>query len=118
MYGGMDASISGVDNETGPTIGGKGGAIVPTPLPNIAQWDIFSNTITAGRMRAYGSSYARSNPNIAGTRMLKTARLADSIPLNYNQLNQLRRIGGPATDPDVLGERYIGLQLNHLAQRP
>lgn len=92
------------------------GAVMDWAL-RTGQYDIFdvSRKIATGRVPGTAPSYQK--PQKVGSVRFTLPRSAETIPLSYEALNNQRALGGPASEVDRNGMRYIDSQLEYLGQR-
>jgi hypothetical protein len=80
-------------------------------------WDVFNETREVAGGRAPGTPPSRIAPQPVGHVNGVFPRVHETIPLLYEEIHNLRRIGGNPQDIDVAGESYIVGQEEILAQR-
>ena len=78
-------------------------------------WDIFNETREVAGGRAPGTGPARVAPQPVGNVQGQFPRVHDSIPLLYEQIHNLRKIGSLETDN--AGKTYIAGQLQRQKQK-
>lgn len=96
---------------------GLRGAAVTDAFPiRRGSYDIFDSTrrVAGGRMPETSHAIVKKNP--VGSVNVTIPRTADSMYVSAEYLDNLRRIGGPAGQNDVLGEDYILRQIGTLGQ--
>jgi hypothetical protein len=94
-----------------------GGANVNTVRGRVYTYDIYDNVRTVSNARSPSSPAGTIAANPVGNNTVTLGTFKEKLPLDYNQLLQIRRIGEGASDIDVMGARYIDLQVMTLKQR-
>lgn len=80
-------------------------------------YDIFDNVRTLANARLPGAPSGTVAANPVGNNTVGLARFAEKLPLDYNQLSQIRVLGKGASDKDRAGASYINAQVRFLRQR-
>lgn len=80
-------------------------------------YDLFDHTRRVATGRAPGQAASRRAPQRVGHVQGVFPRAAETISLLDEDLLNLRRLGGPTTDLDPMGENYVTRQEAYLAQR-
>lgn len=94
-----------------------GGSRVDQTPQRKSHYDIFDDTRTVGLSRAPGVQSATVRRKAAGHVSYTIPRLAEHLPLTYEELHNQRTIGGSNADIDSSGQSYIRRQARYLAQR-
>ncbi len=80
-------------------------------------YDIFDNTRRVATARVPGQTSSMLAPQKVGTVNFTIPRSAETIPLTHESIHNFRPIGGPTSDIDRGGLRYITAQETIMAQR-
>jgi hypothetical protein len=94
-----------------------GGPNVSTVKGRVYTYDIYDNVRTVSNARSPHSPAGTIAANPVGNNTVTLGTFKEKLPLDYNQLLQIRRIGEGASDLDVMGAKYIELQVATLKQR-
>lgn len=96
----------------------------PNPTGNSRDWplrtgqyDIFNVTRRIGTASIPGTAPTRIEPQKVGEVQFTIPRLDQEIELKYEDLNNRRVLGGPASEIDRNGLRYINNQVEYMAQQ-
>jgi len=96
----------GVDGGNTVQIGGKS-----------FSWDTFNKTRQIATGRPGGTGPARITPTVVGNVSARAYRAFEAMPLLYERIYRNRPIGGPLTEIDTNGVRYVTAQTQRLGQR-
>lgn len=91
-----------------------GGPNVQRISGRVYTYDIFDNVRAVAMARLPGAPAATRQPNPVGNVTVTLARSAEKIPLDYNQVAQIRQIGQNAGVLDQAGMQYIERQGGYL----
>ena len=80
-------------------------------------YDVFNHTRTIAKGRAPMTPAARVSPQVVGHVSGVFPRSYEVLPLYYERIFNGRPLGGPYSEVDPMGERYVTAQTEHLAQR-
>jgi hypothetical protein len=80
-------------------------------------YDIYDNVRDVARGRMPGSASGSISLNPVGNVSITLAKSAEKVILDYNKLLQIRTLGANAGTRDVMGRRYVDMQLKTLRQR-
>jgi hypothetical protein len=94
----------------------KGGSNVQQTPGRRGSYDIFNDHRNIPPMRYPGAAAATLAPQPVGNVPFMVPRIAFKIPLSMELLNNLRPIGGPASQVDTMGETYIVEQTRKAAE--
>lgn len=94
-----------------------GNAVRPAGGGRTGTYDIFNNTRTVAPASIPGSPAPRVTREKVGRVVYTIPRAHAKLFMSYEELNNLRPIGGPAGTFDTAGVSYIGLQARNLGQK-
>lgn len=94
-----------------------GSAVRPAGGGRHGAYDVFNNTRTVAPASIPGSPAARVTREKVGKVQYVMPRAYAKLFLSYEELNNLRPIGGPAGVFDTAGASYIALQARNLGQK-
>ena len=80
-------------------------------------YDIFNPTRDAGIVRMPSQTSANIQPKPVGQVQGRYPRIAETIPLNFDYMNDFRVLGGAENQVDAGAENYIAEQAKELLQR-
>ena len=80
-------------------------------------YDVFNDTRQLGSARAPGVQSATARRQIIGEVSCTIPRMAEKLPLLYEEMHNQRQVGGSTTDIDVMGQSYVARQQRFLGQR-
>lgn len=94
-----------------------GGRNVGTSRQRKFAYDIFNDTRTVGTFRAPGVQSATVRRQPVGHVSVTIPRMAERLPLLYEELHNQRQIGSSDTDIDAAGRGYLLRQERFMGQR-
>ena len=104
---------STISRHMGMEIGGKN---VTQVQGDIYTYDIYDNVRRVARGTLRGSPATTVAANPVGNNTVRLARSAEKLPMDYNRLMALRKLGEPAGFEDRLGAIYVNKQAETLRQ--
>lgn len=96
--------------------GNQTGNMIEEPLRNF-KYDFIDETKLVAEGREPGAPLSLIAPLELNVVTGVMPRVAESIPLLHEKLNQLRQYGGPRNIVDQRGQRYIQIQKNFMTKR-
>lgn len=96
---------------------GGGGGNTRDHAGRTGQYDIFDNTRRIATASVPGTASTIVEPQVVGQTLFTLPRVAESLPMPFEKLQNQRRVGGPASEYDQGGSSYIGFQQRFLAAR-
>lgn len=96
------------DNARGPAVRAQGG--------RRGSWDVFNDSRNVADGRMPGAPAGTQAPNPVGRVTFTFPRSANKMPLPLEELHNLRPIGGPVANLDIVGQNYIAEQERVMAQ--
>lgn len=96
---------------------GIDGSNVETIPGSVHTYDIYDNVRTVSNARSPAAPAGTIAANPVGKNTVTLATFKEMLPLEYNQLIQIRTLGKSATDRDAMGATYIENQVRTLRQR-
>lgn len=94
-----------------------GGPNVDTIWGRSYTYDLYDNVRSVARGRLPGAPSGTTSANPIGNVQVTLARSAEKLPLTYEKVNQIRRIGESAGTQDKMGQRYIDRQAMTMKMR-